>query len=57
MPNIFMSGEELKSLHRDKAYDILRKGGVIYRALPETKLYLVELYQNKGKLLHQQVMA
>lgn len=51
LPNVFLSGTQLQQMPKDKAFDFLKHGGVIYRALPETKLYLVEVYQSRNKVV------
>jgi len=47
----FLSGEELQAMSKKEVFEKLKYGGVVYRALPETKMYLVESLQHKGKIV------
>jgi len=51
LPQVFLSGGQLQEMRKEEAYELLKRGGVVYRALPETKMYLVKLYQNKNKVV------
>ena len=51
LPEVFLSGLQIEALNRDELFEKLKKGGVVYRALPETKMHIVEAYQAKGKVV------
>jgi len=51
LSSLYISGEKLRSMKKEEAYKLMKDGGVVYRALPETKLYLVDVYQTYGKVV------
>ena len=46
----FLSGEEFEK-NPEGAWELLKEGGVLYRAKPQHKLELIRLFQRKGRIV------